>query len=124
MPSKYDSPHYYSKDTAVLNELCEAFGSYLERLSAVEKFDLIALLALWQRHDTESQTEGNDSISLQHYLDVADGLFQSYSENVDCALRILLNATEGDALALLQSMSSQLSSGVFAPSAALQPATD
>ncbi|GAQ00163.1 hypothetical protein [Leptolyngbya sp. NIES-2104] len=114
MPSKYDSPHYYYKDTIVLNGLCHAFGDYLERLSAIEKFDLIALLALWQSHDTEVQAEGNDPITLEQYLDVADGLFQGYSESVDHALQILINATEGDAIALLQSMSSQLSSGVFA----------
>ena len=124
MPSQYDLPHYYGNDTAVLNGLCQAFGSYLERLTAVEKFDLIALLALWQSHDTEIQAEGNDPITLEDYLDVADGLFQGYSQNVDCALKILLNATEGDAIALLQSMSSQLSSRVFAPLGALQPSTD
>lgn len=114
MPTKFDQPHYYYKDTPALDGLCETFGNYLERLSAVEKFDLIALLALWQSYDTEQQAEGKNPVSLHEYLEINDELFRGYSDNIDRALRILEPATDGDALALLQSMSSQLSSGVYA----------
>jgi hypothetical protein len=114
MATKHSLPSYYL-DSHRFNALMNQFGEYFERLSAIEKFELIAILAWWQSHDTEVQNSGGDPVSLEEYLDFADLPLQSHFDmRLPTALEILGECSEREALSLLVVLASQLKEGVFA----------
>ena len=99
-----------------LDNLIERFGDNLERLSAIDKLDLLAILSLWQSADTSRLEANIEPISLGEYLDVSPGLQIATSAELDEALRFLwlANCSEGDALTLMVAIPCQLRDGVYA----------
>ena len=97
-----------------LNNLIGQFGDYLEALTAVDKLDLIGILAFWQSADTEHQQSEQPSIRLDEYLGIHHELQVATSRELDEALKILTDCSDGDAMTLLVTLPCQLRDGVFA----------
>jgi len=98
-----------------LDNLIERFGDNLERLSAIDKLDLLAILSLWQSADTSRMEANSEPISLGEYLDISPGLQVATSQNLDEALRLLwlADCSEGDALTLMVAIPQQLRDGCY-----------
>ena len=101
--------------TDCLNQLVAEFGDNLERLTAIDKLDLLAILAFWQSADTSRMESAMEPVSLEEYLDLNLELQDATSENLDEALKILWlsGCSEGDAMALMVAIPQQLRDGVF-----------
>ena len=96
-----------------LDQLIQRFGDNLERLSAVDKLDLLAILSLWQSADTSRLETQMEPITLGEYLDISPGLQVATSLNLDEALRLLWMAkcSDGDAMTLMVAIPQQLRDG-------------
>ena len=97
-----------------LDRLIAAFGDRLEKLTAVDKLDLLGILAFWQSADTEHQASEMDAIGLGEYLGLNYELQVATSRDLDEALNLLAECSEGDAMTLMVSIPCQLRDGVFA----------
>lgn len=105
---------YYTGNFARFDQLQNRFGDYLERLSAIDKLDLIVMIAAWQSYDTLVRGNGGDPIGLWEYLDDAQLPLQPNPESdLPLALPMLRGCTEGEALTLLQCLASQLREGCY-----------
>ena len=98
-----------------LDNLVKRFGDRLEKLTAIDKLDLLAILSLWQSADTSRLEANIEPISLGEYLDISPGLQIATSAELDEALRFLwlANCSEGDALTLMVAIPCQLRDGVY-----------
>jgi hypothetical protein len=103
---------YASSDC--LDRLVERFGDSLEGLTAIDKLDLIGSLAFWQSADTEHQHTDQPSIRLGEYLGIHHELQIATSRELDEALEILADCSDGDAMTLLVTLPCQLRDGVYA----------
>ena len=97
-----------------LDRLIAAFGDRLEKLTAVDKLDLLGILAFWQSADTEHQASEMPAITLGEYLGLNHELQIATSRDLDEALNLLAECSEGDAMTLMVSIPCQLRDGVFA----------
>ncbi len=115
MPTKESLITYQaSQFTPCLSRLVAEFGDRLEKLTAIDKLDLIGVLSLWQSADT-TYTENNlQSIGLSEFLEVEDSLKLGTSSQLDRALEILDDISDQDTLDLLVALVCQLRDGVFA----------
>lgn len=115
MPTQQSLITYQAdSSSACLDRLVERFGDYLEGLSAIDKLDLIGSLAFWQSADTEHQQTEQPSIRFGEYLGIHHGLQLATSRELDDALEILADCSDGDAMTLMVALPQQLRDGVFA----------
>lgn len=116
MPTKHSLATYYYESPAIA-ELIGQFGSYFERLTAVEKFIIIGSLALWQGFDTESHLNSGGGMSLSQALeDTAIEIFYTESSpTVHAFLNCLTHhhADESDAMPLMSALLNQISEGIY-----------
>jgi hypothetical protein len=115
MTTKQSQISYQSYSSSpCLDRLIARFGDCLEKLTAIDKLDLIAILALWQSADSDCVKDENPPILLNEYLAADQDLQSATSYELDEALEILGNCSDADCLALLVTLSCQLRDGVFA----------
>lgn len=106
-------PHYYYQ-SQILDNLCDQFGEQLEGLTAVEKWQLLATIAMWQAEDTDLQYRYNRSVSFSGWLGYnLRNLDISENGKVATALQLLKDSGDEEALALARSLPSQLANGVY-----------
>ena len=103
--------HYASE---CLAHLIQRFGDRLEKLTAIDKLDLLGILAFWQSADTEHQAADLPAIGLGDYLGLNHELQIATSSDLDEALEFLTGCSESDAMTLLVTLPCQLRDGVFA----------
>ena len=105
----------YQADTSseCLDHLITAFGDRLEKLTAIDKLDLVGILAFWQSADTEHQAASLPAIGLGEYLGLNNELQITTSRDLDEVLEFLTDCTDADAMTLLVSIPCQLRDGVF-----------
>jgi hypothetical protein len=96
-----------------LDRLIAAFGDRLGKLTAVDKLDLLGILAFWQSADTQHLESEMDAISLGQYLDLNRELQIATSRDLDEALTLLADCSEGDAMTLMVSIPCQLRDGCY-----------
>ena len=97
-----------------LDKLIATFGDRLGKLTAVDKLDLLGILAFWQSADTQHQESEMPAITLGEYLGLNHELQIATSRDLDEALNLLAECSEGDAMTLMVSIPCQLRDGVFA----------
>jgi len=96
-----------------LNQVVARFGDNLESLTAIDKLDLLAILAFWQGTDTKRMEAEMEPIRLGDYLDWNVGLQSATSQNLDKALELLADCSEGDAMTLMVAIPQQLRDGCY-----------
>ena len=96
-----------------LDSLIAAFGDRLGKLTAVDKLDLLGILAFWQSADTQHMEAEMEPISLGEYLDLNRELQIATSRDLDEALTLLADCSEGDAMTLMVSIPCQLRDGCY-----------
>ena len=96
-----------------LDRVIARFGDRLGKLTAVDKLDLLGILAFWQSADTEHLEANLPTISLAEYLGLNDELQIATSRDLDEALELLANCSEGDAMTLMVAIPSQLRDGCY-----------
>lgn len=114
MPTKESQISYQSYSASpCLDRLIVRFGDHLERLTAIDKLELIAILASWQSVDTVAQNNDEPSVSLLSFreLSIND---RDYSRNVNDFLDLIHSCSDADALTLLVSLPCQLRDEVYA----------
>ena len=94
--------------TICLDQLVARFGDRLEKLTTIDKLDLLAILAFWQSTDTRNLEVDSQQISLKEYLDLEPGLQDSTSADLDNVLTLLADCSEGDSMTLMKTIVSQL----------------
>jgi len=97
-----------------LDRLIAKFGDRLEKLTAVDKLDLLGILSFWQSADTEHQSASLPAIRLDEYLGLNHELQIATSRDLDEALELLADCSESDAMTLLVTIPCQLRDGVYA----------
>ena len=100
--------HQATTFTSCLDKLVARFGDTLNNFTNVEKLDLLAILAFWQSTDTRNLEVDSQQISLKEYLDLEPGLQDATSQDVDQALEILADCSEGDSMTLMIVLVNQL----------------
>ena len=96
-----------------LDGLIAKFGDRLGKLTAVDKLDLLGILSFWQSADTEHLEANLPTISLEEYLGLNDELQISTSRELDEALELLADCSEGDAMTLMVAIPCQLRDGCY-----------
>jgi len=96
-----------------LDNLIARFGDRLGKLTAVDKLDLLGILAFWQSADTQHQEAEMEPISLGEYLGLNHDLQIATSVDLDEALTLLADCSEGDAMTLMVAIPSQLRDGCY-----------
>ena len=96
-----------------LDSLIAAFGDRLGKLTAVDKLDLLGILAFWQSADTRHQESEMPAITLGEYLGLNHELQIATSHELDEALELLADCSEGDAMTLMVSIPCQLRDGCY-----------
>ena len=96
-----------------LNALINRFGDRLERITAVDKLDLLGILSFWQSADTQHMEAEMEPISLGQYLDLNRELQICTSVDLDEVLRLLADCSEGDAITLMVTLPQQLRDGCY-----------
>ena len=94
--------------TICLDQLVARFGDTLNNLTTVDKLDLLAILAFWQSTDTRNLESDSQLISLGEYLSLCPELQDATSADVDEALRLLSDCSEGDSMTLMAAIIHQL----------------
>jgi hypothetical protein len=113
MPTKESLITYQANSvTPCLSRLVARFGDRLESLTAIDKLDLIAILALWQSVDTLAQNSDEPSVSLPLFRESSLN-DRHYSRNVNDFLDLIHSCSDGDAMTLLVTLPCQLRDGVF-----------
>ena len=114
MASKESQISYQlSVSSDCLDQLIARFGDRLGKLTAVDKLDLLGILAFWQSADTERMESDSEPISLAEYLDLNSDLQLATSVQLDEALELLADCSEGDALTLMVAIPCQLRDGCY-----------
>ncbi len=116
MPTKESLITYQaSQYTPCLQRLVNEFGDRLERLTAIDKLDLIGVLSFWQSADTEAQGNDMQNIDLSDWIGSNSELQAGTSSQLDQALEILGdNISDQDTLDLLVALVCQLRDGYYA----------
>lgn len=107
--------YQFTATSACIEFLTQEFGSQLEKLTAVDKLDLLGILAFWQSSDTQALRSGSAPVTLAKFLGLNDDLLLANdSGDLDRALEILsFDCSERDALTLIVSISNQLRQGLY-----------
>ena len=116
MPQKESQITYQAHSVSeCLDQLIQRFGDSLGKLTAVDKLDLLGILAFWQSCDTQRQEADMEPISLAQYLDLNSDLRLATSVELDEALRLLwlADCSEGDAMTLMVAIPQQLRDGCY-----------
>ena len=114
MASKESQISYQlSVSSDCLDSLIATFGDKLGKLTAVDKLDLLGILAFWQSADTQHMEAEMEPISLGEYLDLNRELQIATSRDLDEALTLLADCSEGDAMTLMVSIPCQLRDGCY-----------
>ena len=96
-----------------LDQVVARFGDRLTRLTAIDKLDLLAILAFWQSADTQRMEAEMEPISLEEYLGLNHELQIATSVDLDDVLTLLADCSEGDALTLMVAIPCQLRDGCY-----------
>jgi len=96
-----------------LDRVIARFGDRLEKLTAIDKLDLLAILSLWQSADTSRLETQMEPISLGQYLGLNSELQVATSQNLDDTLTLLADCSEGDAMTLMVAIPQQLRDGCY-----------
>ena len=99
--------------TVCLDQVVARFGDSLGRLTAIDKLDLLGILAFWQSADTQRLEAEMKPISLGEYLGLNQELQTATSQNLDDVLTLLADCSEGDAMTLMVAIPQQLRDGCF-----------
>ena len=91
-----------------LDRLVAKFGDRLEKLTTIDKLDLLNVLASWQSVDTHNLERDLELISLGEYLNFCHWLHDSISSDTDDALKILADCSANDAMTLMVTIPQQL----------------
>ena len=116
MTTKESKISYQSPSASrCLDNLIERFGDNLERLSAIDKLDLLGILSFWQSADNSRLEANIEPIRLGEYLDMNSRLQSATSGDLDEALRLLwlAHCSDADALTLMVSIPQQLRDGAY-----------
>jgi len=114
MPQKESQISYQAHTSSeCLDHVIDRFGDRLGKLTAVDKLDLLGILAFWQSADTEHQAANLPAISLAEYLGLNHELQIATSRDLDEALELLANCSEGDAMTLMVAIPQQLRDGCY-----------
>jgi len=107
--------HQAKTFTATLDRLVARFGDSLNNFTEIDKLDLLAILAFWQGADSRNLEYGLEPITLGEFLTLhpsyqkATGKsMRDTSQDVNQALKILVDCTESDALAIMTAIVHQL----------------
>jgi len=96
-----------------LDRVIARFGDRLTKLTAIDKLDLLGILAFWQSADTQRQEAEMEPISLEEYLGLNHELQHTTSQNLDDVLTLLADCSEGDAMTLMVAIPQQLRDGCY-----------
>ena len=99
--------------TVCLDLVVARFGDSLGRLTAIDKLDLLGILSFWQSADTQRLEAEMKPISLGEYLGLNQELQTATSQNLDDALTLLSDCSEGDAMTLMVAIPQQLRDGCY-----------
>ena len=99
--------------TLCLDQVVARFGDRLTRLTAIDKLDLLGILAFWQSADTSRMEAEMKPISLGEYLGLNHELQHTTSQNLDDVLTLLADCSEGDAMTLMVAIPQQLRDGCY-----------
>ena len=99
--------------TVCLDRVVARFGDNLGRLTAIDKLDLLAILAFWQSADTQRLETQMKPISLGDYLGRNTELQTATSQKLDDVLILLADCSEGDAMTLMVAIPCQLRDGCY-----------
>ena len=102
-----------SVSSECLDRVITRFGDKLGKLTAVDKLDLLGILALWQSADTERLEANLPTISLEEYLGLNEELQISTSRELDEALELLADCSDDDAMTLMVAIPQQLRDGCY-----------
>ena len=97
-----------------LDRVIARFGDRLEKLTAIDKLDLLGILSFWQSADTQRMEAEMEPICLEEYLGLNHELQRTTSQNLDDVLTLLADCSEGDAMTLMVAIPQQLRDGVYA----------
>ncbi len=115
MPTKESLITYQaSQFTPCLSRLVNEFGDRLEKLTAIDKLDIIGTLSFWQSTDSDHAQSELPPIGLSEYLGMNSDLQLCTSRKLDEALVILQDLTDQDTLDLLVALVCQLRDGSYA----------
>jgi|GEM_PF-202277 len=124
MPTKESLISYQAHSASeCLDRLIARFGDRLGKLTAVDKLDLLGILAFWQSADTQHMEANLPTISLQEYLGLNSELQTATSHELDEALTLLADCSEGDAMTLMVAIPQQLRDGCYGVPVAFGPKT-
>jgi len=96
-----------------LDRVIARFGDRLEKLTAIDKLDLLGILAFWQSADTQRMEANSEPICLEEYLGKNHELQVATSQNLDDVLTLLADCSEGDAMTLMVAIPQQLRDGCY-----------
>jgi len=114
MPQKESQITYQASTYTICLDLVVArFGDSLGRLTAIDKLDLLGILAFWQSADTQRMEAEMEPVSLEEYLGLNHELQIATSQNLDDVLTLLADCSEGDALTLMVAIPCQLRDGCY-----------
>ena len=94
--------------TATLDRLIARFGDTLNNLTKIDKIDLLRIVIFWQGADLRNLEYGLEPISLGEFLTLNPSVQNNTSQDVNQALKILVDCTESDALAIMTAIVHQL----------------
>jgi hypothetical protein len=103
-----------SQFTPCLQRLVDQFGDCLEKLTAIDKLDLIGVLSFWQSSDTQREQSDMQNIDLSDWIGTNPELQSGTSRELDRALEILKDLSDQDTLDLLVALICQLRDGSYA----------
>ena len=114
MPQKESQISYQASIyTVCLDQVVARFGDRLGKLTAIDKLDLLAILAFWQSADTQRLEAEMKPISLGDYLGRNTELQTATSQKLDDVLTLLADCSEGDAMTLMVAIPCQLRDGCY-----------
>ena len=100
--------HQAKTFTATLDRLVARFGDKLNNFTKIDKLDLLAILAFWQGTDSRNLECDLDLITLGEFLTLRPSFQADTSQDVNQALTILVDCSEGDAMAVITAIVHQL----------------
>jgi len=114
MPTKESQISYQAHTSSeCLDRVIARFGDRLTKLTAIDKLDLLGILAFWQSADTQRMEAEMEPISLEEYLGLNQELQVATSQNLDDVLTLLADCSEGDAMTLMVAIPQQLRDGCY-----------
>ena len=100
--------HQAKKFTITLDQLVARFGDTLNNFTKIDKLDLLRIVIFWQGADLRNIEYGLESISLGEFLTLNPSVKNDTSQDVNQALKILADCSEGDAMAVITAIVHQL----------------